>query len=101
MATLARVTGDAAERMIEQAARHEQLTATGRPTAATVTGVNMLTTAGGDPELELDLDVELDGRSFAVRHRQLVGPLVVRELKVGARIRVVVDAVDPTVLLIA
>ncbi|MBM3147245.1 MAG: hypothetical protein FJ000_05035 [Actinobacteria bacterium] len=54
------------------------------------------------PEIEFDLEVELDGREpYAVTHRQIVAAAALGGLQPGARVPVRVDAQDRSQLIIA
>jgi hypothetical protein len=91
-----------AEQLIDQAATYARLAATGRLCSATLLGLRDTGhSAEGDPELEFELSVDLDGTPRVVRHRQVVSRLAARELHLGTRLPVRVDPADPSILLFA
>ena len=91
-----------AEQLIDQAARYQRLAETGRLCSASLLGLRDTGQASdGDPELELELAVDLDGRRVVVVHRQVVSRLAARELHLGSSLPVRVDPSDPSNLLLA
>lgn len=91
-----------AEQLMDQAARYQRLALTGRLYSANLLGVrNTGQDSDGDPELELELAVDLDGRRTVVHHRQVVSRLAARELHLGSSIPVRMDPSDPSNLLLA
>jgi hypothetical protein len=91
-----------AERLIDQAATYARLSAAGRLCSATLLGLRDTGDGeSGDPELEFELSVDLDGTSTRVRHRQVVSRLAARELHLGTRLAVRVDPADPSILVLA
>jgi hypothetical protein len=92
----------AAEQLIETAAAYQRLQAAGRLCSATLTGLRATGPArDGDPELELELTVDVDGTPVHVAHRQVVSRLAAGELRLGRHLLVRVDRADPTVLVLA
>ena len=90
------------EQLIDQAARYQRLMVAGRLCSATLLGMRDTGRAtDGDPELEFELAVDLDGERRVLRHRQVVSRLAVRELHLGSRLSVRVDPSDPSILLLA
>lgn len=93
---------DAVERSQGQAAVYQRLLDTGRQGRARVKGMRETgRDAGGDPELELELDVEFEGARYSVVHCQVVSRLAVPDLRLGASLPVRVDPDNPTTLTIA
>jgi hypothetical protein len=91
-----------AEQLIDQAARYQRLIATGRLRSAKLLGMRDTGHGSdGDPELELELSVDLEGTRRVVLHRQVVSRLAARELRLGASLPVRVDPVDPSILVLA
>ena len=92
----------ASERYLEQAATYERLAASGLAASATVLGVRQVGGGRfGDPELELELELHLDGAPRVLLHRQIVSRLAARELRLGSALPVRLDPNDPGVLVIA
>jgi hypothetical protein len=90
------------EQLIDQAARYQRLMVVGRLCSATLLGMRDTGRAPeGDPELEFELSVDLDGQRRVLRHRQVVSRLAVRELHLGSSLPVRVDPSDPSILLLA
>ena len=54
----------------------------------------------GDREVELALDVRADGRSYSVRHRQMVSRIAADDLHLGSVLSVEIDPGDPQRLVI-
>ncbi len=93
---------EAVERYQGQAATHQRLLKEGRRGRARVKGLRETGhVAGTDPELELELDVEFDGRHYPIVLRQVISRLAVPELRLGSSLPVRVDPTDPSVLTIA
>lgn len=83
--------------MVDQATRYQRLTDHGQSALATVTAVRATGERfGGDPELELELDVEVGGERRELRIRQVVSRLAAPELGVGLVLLVQLDPADPT-----
>lgn len=93
---------DAVQRSQGQAAVYQRLQAVGRSGRATVTGLRQTGRgAGGDPEVQLELDVELDGSRYPVVLSQVLSRLAVSDLRLGGHLPVRIDPDDPTLLTIA
>lgn len=93
---------DAVERSQGQAAVYQRLLENGRRGRATVTGMRDTgRAAGGDPELELELDVEVEGAHYPVVLCQVLSRLAVSDLRLGTSLPVRVDPDDPATLTIA
>ena len=93
---------DAMERSQGQAAIYQRLLVDGRQGRATVKGLRKTgRAAGGDPEVELELDVEFEGVRYPVVHCQVVSRLAVPDLRLGTSLPVRVDPDNPTTLTIA
>ena len=91
-----------AEQLIDQARRYQRLSVVGRLCSATLLGLRDTgRSPDGDPELEFELEVDLDGRRTVVRHRQVVSRLAARELHLGSSLPVRVDPSDPSDLVLA
>jgi hypothetical protein len=91
-----------AEQLVDQAARYQRLSVVGLLCSATLTGLRDTgVSPHGDPELELELSVDVAGRRQVVRHRQVVSRLAARELHLGSSLPVRVDPSDPSILLLA
>jgi hypothetical protein len=91
-----------AEQLIERAARYQRLSVIGRLYSASLLGLRDTGhDSDGDPELELELAVDLDGQRTVIRHRQVVSRLAARELHLGSSLTVRVDPSDPSILLLA
>ena len=97
--TGATVMGD----MQEQNATGQRLMATGRQGTATVTAIRDTgLTVNENPQVELDLQVSVDGSpAYAVTHRQVVSRVAIPAFQPGATVPVRVDPADPHTLLIA
>ena len=95
----ASVLGD----MQAQNATSQRLMATGRQGTATVTGIRDTgLTVNENPQVELDLQVSVDGGApYAVTHRQVVSRVAIPAFQPGATVPVRVDPADPHTLLIA
>jgi hypothetical protein len=88
--------------MVDQATTYQRLTASGRTASATVTGVRSTgAQVEGDPELELELEVDLDGVRRDLRCRQVFSRLAAREIGVGLILAVRFDPEDPSILAVA
>lgn len=89
--------------MQRQAEALERLMATGRPGTATVTALRdtgMKT--NGNPQVELDLDVAVEGMPvYPVTHRQVISRLAIAGFQPGATVPVRVDPQEPRTLIIA
>lgn len=93
---------DVSERFQGQVATYQRLLKEGRQARATVKGLRETgSKVGTDPEIELELDVELDGRRYPVVLCQVVSRLVIPELRLGSSLPVRIDPSDPSVLTIA
>jgi hypothetical protein len=93
---------DAVERSQGQAAVYQRLLVAGRQGHARVKGLRETgRLAGGDPELELELDVEFEGARYPVVHCQVVSRLAVPDLRLGTSLPVRIDPDNPTTLTIA
>lgn len=91
-----------AERVVGQASTYQWLAAHGRLATASLIGLRDTgRSRDGDPELELELVVELDGERAVLFHRQVVSRLAARELRLGSSLAVRVDPSDLTTLLLA
>ena len=91
-----------AAQQVDQAARYQRLADVGRSAAAIVTGVRSTgAQVGGDPELELELSVDLDGVHRSLLLRQVFSRLAAQELGVGRVLAVMVDPDDPAVVAVA
>jgi hypothetical protein len=91
-----------AARMVGQASTYQWLAVHGRWTTASLLGLRDTGRAlDGDPELELELLVDLEGERAVLFHRQVVSRLAARELRLGSSLAVRVDPSDPTTLLLA
>ncbi len=91
-----------AERLLDQGKTYQRLAAQGRLISATLLGLR--DTGGGldgDPELELELAVVLDGTRKVVHHRQVVSRLAARELRLGSSLPVRVDPLDHSTMALA
>jgi hypothetical protein len=97
--TGAAVMGD----MQTQNANGQRLMATGRQGTATVTAIRDTgLTVNENPQVELDLQVAVDGAApYAVTHRQVVSRVAIPAFQPGATVPVRVDPADPQTLLIA
>ena len=97
--TGAAVMGD----MQAQNATGQRLMATGRQGTATVTAIRDTgLTVNENPQVELDLQVTVDGApAYAVTHRQVVSRVAIPAFQPGATVPVRVDPADPHTLLIA
>ena len=95
----ASVLGD----MQAQNATSQRLMATGRQGTATVTAIRDTgLTVNENPQVELDLQVTVDGGApYAVTHRQVVSRVAIPAFQPGATVPVRVDPADPHTLLIA
>ena len=95
----ASVLGD----MQAQNATSQRLMATGRQGTATVTAIRDTgLTVNENPQVELDLQVSVDGTApYAVTHRQVVSRVAIPAFQPGATVPVRVDPADPHTLLIA
>ena len=93
---------DAVERSQGQAALYQRLVDVGRQGRARVKGLRETgRAAGGDPEVELELEVEFEGARYPVKHCQVVSRLAVPDLRLGSSLPVRVDPENPTTLTIA
>lgn len=93
---------DAMERSQGQAATYQRLLVEGRQGRARVKGLRETgRTAGTDPEVELELDVEFEGARYPVVHCQVVSRLAVPDLRLGTSLPIRVDPDNPTTLTIA
>ncbi len=93
---------DAVERSQGQAALYQRLVDVGRQGRARVKGLRETgRDAGGDPEVELELEVEFEGARYPVTHCQVLSRLAVPDLRLGSSLPVTVDPDDPTTLTIA
>lgn len=91
-----------AERFQDQAATYQRLLVGGRPGRATVGAVRETgSDPAGDPEVELDLHVVVDGWDYLLTHRQIVSRVARGELRAGAELPVRVDRLNPSILVIA
>jgi hypothetical protein len=81
----------------------EPLLDAGRPGAATVTALRETgVLVGGDPEVELDLDVAVPGVPvYPVTHRQVVPRAALAAFAPGATLPVRVDPRRPRALVVA
>ena len=97
--TGAAVMGD----MQAQNATSQRLMATGRQGTATVTAIRDTgLTVNENPQVELDLQVSVDGTApYAVTHRQVVSRVAIPAFQPGATVPVRVDPADPQTVLIA
>ena len=95
----ATVLGD----MQTQNATSQRLMASGRQGTATVTAIRDTgLTVNENPQVELDLQVHLDGAApYPVTHRQVVSRVAIPAFQPGATVPVRVDPADPQTLLIA
>ncbi len=59
-----------------------------------------LPAADPDVLVEFELAVEFSDRSYAVTHRQSLSRLASSDLRLGANVPLLVDATDPTKLII-
>ena len=88
--------------MVDQATTYQRLTDRGRAALATVTGVRSTgARVGDDPELELELIIDLDGQQRELRCRQVFSRLAARELAAGQVLAVRIDPEDPSQLAVA
>ncbi len=93
---------EAVERSQGQAAVYQRLLDVGRQGRARVKGMRETgRAAGGDPEVELELDVEFEGSRYPVVHCQVLSRLAIPDLRLGASLPVTVDPENPTTLTIA
>ena len=93
---------DAVERSQGQAALYQRLVDVGRQGRARVKGLRETgRAAGGDPEVELELEVEFEGARYPVKHCQVLSRLAVPDLRLGSSLAVTVDPENPTTLAIA
>jgi hypothetical protein len=93
---------DAVERSQGQAAEYQRLLDVGRQGRARVKGLREAgLVAGGDPVIELELEVEFEGARYPVVHCQVVSRLAVTDLRLGTSLLVRVDPDNPTTLTIA
>src|SRR3954466_9485107 len=92
-ATGAEVMGD----MQAQNATSRRLRAPGRQGTATVTAIRDTgLTVNENPQVELDLQVQVDGAApYAVTHRQVVSRVAIPAFQPGATVPVRVDPADP------
>ena len=76
---------------------------TGRQGTATVTALRDTgLTVNDDPQVELDLDVSIDGTPvYPVTHRQVISRLAIAGFRPGATVPVRVDPQDPRTLVLA
>jgi hypothetical protein len=90
-------------RMQLQAATAQRLMATGRQGTATVTALRDTgMTVNGNPQVELDLDVVVEGLPvYPVTHRQVISRLAIAGFQPGATVPVRVDPQDPHTLIVA
>jgi hypothetical protein len=97
--TGAAVLGD----MQEQNMTGQRLMATGRQGTATVTAIRDTgLTVNENPQVELDLQVTVDGAApYAVTHRQVVSRVAIPAFQPGATVPVRVDPADAHTILIA
>ena len=97
------MTAHGSERYLQQAATYERLVAEGRPATATLRGLREIGEKSwdGDPEVELELELALDGGRRVLVHRQIVSRLAARELHLGLALPVRIDPANPSVLVIA
>jgi hypothetical protein len=96
------MTAHGSERCLEQGVTYQRLAATGRLVSATLRGLRD-TGKGthGDPEVELELELTLDGTRRLLIHRQVVSRLAAGELRLGAALPIRLDPDNPTILVIA
>ena len=93
---------EAMERSQGQAALYQRLVDVGRQGRARVKGLRETgRAAGGDPEVELELEVEFEGARYPVMHCQVLSRLAVPDLRLGSSLPVTVDPENPTTLAIA
>lgn len=99
MATMSETMGD----MQATAAKAQRLNQVGRIGTATVTALRDTgVTINEDPEVELDLQVTLEGVApYAVTHRQVISRLAVAGFQPGATVPVKVDPQDLQSLIVA
>jgi hypothetical protein len=81
----------------------QRLMAMGRQGTATVTALRDTgMTVNDNPQVELDLDVSVDGTPvYPVTHRQVISRLAIAGFQPGATVPVRVDPQDPRTLIIA
>src|SRR4051795_1924801 len=89
--------------MKPQNAPSQRLMATGRKGTATVTAIRDTgLTVNENPQVELDLQVTVDGAApYAVTHRQVVSRVAIPAFQPGATVPVRVDPADAHTILIA
>lgn len=89
--------------MQRQAETAQRLLATGRQGTAVVTALRDTgVRVDGNPEVELDLDVTVEGMPvYPVTHRQVISRLAVAGFQPGATIPVRVDPQQPRTLIVA
>jgi hypothetical protein len=87
----------------QQADAAQRLMAIGRPGTATVTAIRDTgVRINDDPEVELDLDVQVDGMPvFPVTHRQVISRIAIAGFRPGAVVPVRVDPERPSSLIVA
>ena len=89
--------------MQQQSANSQRLMAMGQQGTATVTAIRDTgLTVNENPQVELDLEVQVNGGApYAVTHRQIVSRVALPAFQPGASVPVRIDPADPHVLLIA
>src|SRR6266576_306877 len=89
--------------MAEELRRAQHLMANGRVGQATITDVGHTgTTVNGNPQVQIDLTVAMDGAPpYAATVTQVISRLAVRNFVPGATVPVRVDPRDPQELIVA
>ncbi|HVL94879.1 MAG TPA: hypothetical protein VM266_03380 [Solirubrobacteraceae bacterium] len=96
------MTAHGSELYLAQVSTYQRLALGGRPASATLLGLRETGEARGcDPEVELELELTLDGIRRRLVHRQFVSRLAAGEFRLGAALPVRVDPDNPAVLVIA
>ena len=99
MATMSQTLGD----MNAEAQKAQHLMANGRQGTATVVALRQTGTfVNENPQVELDLDVSVDGlQPYRATHKQVLAMIAVPQFQPGASVPVRVDPFDPQSLIVA
>ena len=87
----------------EAAKKAQELAVNGRHGTATIIDIrNTGTFVNEDPEVEMDLQVSVEGmRPYPATHRQVVARVAARQFHAGATVPVRSDPMQPTSLIVA
>lgn len=80
---------------------NDELLINGIPARGTILGLRSVPHEDDDTLVEFELALDYAGRRIDVAHCQPVSALAVRNLRLGSRINVLVDATNPSRLIIA